>query len=139
MNKNMEVNTMKRVYEFLKKAGVFFVATEEGSEPKVRPFGFTMIYNNRLYFCTNSQKPVYRQLQKNPHVEICACIGTEWVRIKGSAVFDQDLEAKKNVFITDPSMNGLYKAEDEIFRIFYISNASATFCSMDGTSDTIDL
>ena len=128
---------MKKVYDFLKKAGVFFVATEDGAEPKVRPFGFVMIYHDKMYFCTNNQKPVYRQLKENPHIEICACIGSEWVRIKGTAIFDQDLTAKKHVFISDPSMNALYKAEDKIFEIFYINHAIATFCTMDGKTETV--
>lgn len=128
---------VQKVYDFLKQAKVFFVSTEDGMEPKVRPFGFTMIYQGKLYFCTNNQKPVYRQLQKNPNIEICACIDTEWVRIKGKAVFDKDMEAKKQVFIADPGMSGLYKAEDEIFEVFYLADASAAFCDMAGKNEII--
>lgn len=127
---------MKRAYDFLKKAGIFYVATTAGKEPKVRPFGFVMIYGEKLYFCTNNQKEVYRQLQENPHVEICACTGEEWVRIKGKAVFDSDMEAKKQVFIADPGMKALYKPEDEIFEVFYLSEASAVFANMKGESET---
>ena len=123
---------MERVYNFLKEAKVFFVATVDGNEPKVRPFGFTMIYQGKLYFCTNNQKPVYNQLMNNSNIEICACTGTEWVRVKARAVFDKEMDAKRNVFIADPSMNALYKAEDEIFEIFYLKDAEATFCSMSG-------
>ncbi len=127
---------MKRAYEFLKKAGAFYVATMEGETPKVRPFGFVMIFRERLYFCTNNQKDVYRQLQKNPRIEICACTGEEWVRIKGKAVFDRDMDVKKQVFVEDPGMNALYKPEDEIFEVFYLSEASAVFADMRGKSET---
>lgn len=121
-----------KVYDFLKKAGVFYVATECAEEPKVRPFGFVMVHRNRLYFCTNNQKEVYKQLKENSNVEICACVGTEWIRVKGKAVFDKDMEAKKQVFIADPSMNGLYKPEDEIFEVFYLSEGLAVFADMNG-------
>lgn len=127
---------MKEVYDFLKKAGVFFVATQDGEKPKVRPFGFVMVYNDRLYFCTNNQKDVYRQMQKNANVEICACLGAEWIRVQGEAVFDKDIKVKEQVFIEDASMNALYKPEDEIFEVFYLAKASATFASMDGKSVT---
>lgn len=133
-----EKGMIKKVYDFLKQAKVFFVSTEEGAEPKVRPFGFVMIYEEKLYFCTNNQKSVYRQLQENPNVEICACVGTEWIRVKGRAVFDKSLEAKKQVFVSDPGMSALYKPEDEIFEVFYLENGSAAFCSMDGKSQTVN-
>lgn len=127
---------MERAYDFLKRAGIFYVATVSGEEPKVRPFGFSMIYKERLYFCTNNQKEIYIQLKENPNIEICACTGEEWIRIKGKAVFDEDMEAKKQVFIVDPGMNALYKPEDEIFEVFYLSEASVVFANMKGESET---
>lgn len=128
---------IERVYDFLKSAGVFFLATQDNTSPKIRPFGFVMIYNDRLYFCTNNQKAVYHQMRENPQIEICACKNTEWIRVSGKAVFDADMEAKKQVFIADPGMSGLYKAEDEIFEVFYLTEGQASFCSMDGKCENI--
>lgn len=128
---------MERVYEFLKRAGVFYMATECGEEPKVRPFGFVMVYKDRLYFCTNNQKEVYRQIKENSNVEICACIGTEWIRVRGKALFDHDMEAKRQVFTADPGMCKLYQAEDEIFEIFYLCKGEAVFADMNGRIETV--
>lgn len=113
------------------------MATECGEEPRVRPFGFVMIYKNRLYFCTNNQKEVYLQLKENPNVEICGCVGNEWVRVKGKAVFDQDMDAKRQVFTTDPGMCKLYQPEDEIFEIFYLCQGEAVFAGMSGQNERI--
>lgn len=128
---------MERVYEFLKRAGVFYMATECKEEPKVRPFGFVMVYKDRLYFCTNNQKEVYRQIKENPNVEICTCIGTEWIRVRGKAFFDNDMEAKRQVFDVDPGMCKLYQAEDEIFEIFYLCEGEAVFADMNGRNETV--
>lgn len=130
---------MDKVMEFLKKAGIFYLATECGEKPRVRPFGFVMKYNDRLYFCTNHQKEVYRQMKDNPNVEICACTGTEWVRVKGKAVFDRDMEAKKQVFTADPGMGKLYRPEDEIFEVFYLAEAEAVFADMNGKEEKVEL
>ena len=123
---------INKVFDFLKKSGTFYVATVDGEKPRVRPFGFTMIYNGKLYFCTNNQKPVFKQLGKNSHIEICACIGVDWLRISGKAVFDESMEAKKAVLEVDPGMSALYKAEDEIFEVFYIEEGYANFSSLSG-------
>ena len=123
---------INKVFDFLKKSGTFYVATVDGEKPRVRPFGFTMIYNGKLYFCTNNQKPVFKQLGKNSHIEICACTGADWLRISGKVVFNESMEAKKAVFEADPGLSALYKAEDEIFEVFYIEEGYATFSSLSG-------
>lgn len=112
------------------------MATIDENEPKVRPFGFVMIHSHRLYFCTNNQKAVYHQMQENPSIEICACAGAEWVRVKGSVVFDEDKEAKKQVFIADPDMSNLYRPEDDIFKVFYLEHVTVTFADMSGRNET---
>lgn len=121
-----------KVFDFLKKSGTFYVATVDGEWPRVRPFGFTMIYNGKLYFCTNNQKSVFKQLEKNSYIEICACTGADWLRINGKAVFDKSIETKKAVFKADSGMSALYKAEDEIFEVFYIEEGYADFSSLSG-------
>lgn len=125
----------KKMYEFLKSAGTFYISTIDKGVPRVRPFGFVMLYKERIYFCTNNQKDVYRQLQENPSIEICACAGDEWIRISGKVTFDDDMEAKKAVFIEDPGMNTLYKPEDDIFEVFYMEHGEVTKCSLSGESE----
>lgn len=127
---------LKKTYDFLKKAGIFYIATISDGKPKVRPFGFVMIYKNKLYFCTNSQKDVFKQMTKNNNIEICACIDDKWIRITGNAVFSNDTAGKEQVFVSDPGMKELYKPEDKIFEIFYLDNGQVTFYSMAGDRET---
>lgn len=86
-----------------------------------------MIYNGKLYFCTNNQKPVFKQLGKNSHIEICACIGVDWLRISGKAVFDESMEAKKAVFEVDPGMSALYKQKMKFLRCSILRKAMQIF------------
>jgi len=111
----------------------------DGDEPKVRPFGFVMEYNNRMYFCTSNQKDIYKQLKANPKFEICACSPkAEWIRVKGKAIFDQDIKVKTKALEVAPGVAGIYKTPDNpIFEVFYIDEAEATFCSFTSEPKTI--
>lgn len=124
---------MKSVYDFLKQAGVFFLATSDRGAPRLRPFGFVMIYEGKLWLCTNCKKEVSRQLKENPQLELCACVGTHWLRLQANAVFSNDLKAKEQVFWEDSSMKNLYTAEDPIFEVFYLKDAVAFWDGMDGS------
>ena len=100
---------MDEVLRFLKDNSTFYLATTEGSTPKVRPFGFVMEYDGRLCFCTNNQKDVYRQLTANPEFEICVASNTgEWLRLKGRAVFITNRESKKAALDVMPSLRRMY-------------------------------
>ena len=79
---------MQRVYDFLKKAGTYYLATVDGDEPKVRPFGTIDIFEDKLYIQTGKVKEVSRQLHKNPKAEICAFLDGRWVRVSGVLVED---------------------------------------------------
>ena len=122
---------MNEVLEFLQKNHVFFLATVEDDQPRVRPFGFVMKYEGRLYFCTGSMKPVYKQLISNPKFELCADAGKDgWMRLSGEAVFVDDLDAKKQAFKEAPGVANIYKdPASPDFALFYIENAKASFCS----------
>ena len=74
---------MKEAYDFLRKCGTFFIATEENGQPHVRPFGALSDYEGKLYIETNNQKKVYQQLSKNGKVEICGMFEGKWIRIEG--------------------------------------------------------
>lgn len=124
---------MEKLLKFLNDSSVFYLATMEDNMPRVRPFGFSMIYDNKLYFLTNTEKNVYKQLKKNPSFEICALSpSNEWIRINGQAKFDNDnLDAKKKVFEIAPDLLGLYESpENPKMSLFYLSGGSATVYSM---------
>ena len=79
---------MKEVYEFLNEAGTFFLATTDGNQPRVRPFGVVNIYDNKIYIQTGRRKNVSKQILANPKVEICAVKDGKWIRISGILIDD---------------------------------------------------
>ncbi|HPP05800.1 MAG TPA: pyridoxamine 5'-phosphate oxidase family protein [Syntrophorhabdaceae bacterium] len=133
---------METAYDFL-KANVFHIATIDNGKPRVRPFGFVMKRDNRLYFCTNKTKEVYRNLIENPSTEICAVgkDGMTWLRIRGIVEFDESKEAKAQVFKEAPQLLKIYPkgADDEIFVTFYFKEAEAKLFSMGANPKDIDL
>lgn len=131
---------MNEVLNFLNECGVFFVSTVDGNEPKVRPFSFVMEYEGKLCFGTNNKKPTYAQLTANSNVEISAASkDMRWVRLSGKAVFCTTKDAKVKALETMPMLKNMYSADDDLFEIFYIDKAVATFCSISGDNKTINL
>ncbi|MDR1136864.1 MAG: pyridoxamine 5'-phosphate oxidase family protein [Synergistaceae bacterium] len=130
---------MKKIIDLLHEAGVFHFATVDGDRARVRPFGFVMEFEEKLYFTTGNQKPVYRQLKKNPHAEICGTLpDRKWIRIEGRAVFDGSMPAKKNAFKLYPNFKNLYETpENPAFEVFYLENASAVLYSMETAPEKI--
>lgn len=120
---------MQEVYDFLKKCGTYYLATVEDGQPRVRPFGTADIFEGRLYIQTGKIKPVSRQMQANPRVEICAFDGGSWIRIAATAVRDDRLEAKQHMLDAYPSLQGMYKADDGNTEVLYLKDATATFSS----------
>ena len=99
---------MNEVYELLKKAGTYFLGTCEDGQPRVRPFGTIHLYRDCLYFQTGKSKAVSRQLHANPRFELCAMVGGDWLRVEGSAVLDDDPEARANL----PELEELYNPDN---------------------------
>lgn len=132
---------MQEVFDFLKEAKTFFIATHDGDKPKVRPFGFWMEYESKLYFSTSNQKEVCKQLAANPYFEICClCNGDQWMRVQGRAVFDPHLDAKKRALEVMPSLLHIYKTPDNpIFEVFYVAEGQATFYSFHNEPRTVAL
>ena len=128
---------MEEVFQFLRKCGAFFLATEEGKQPRVRPFGVVEIYEGKLYFLTGAKKKVAKQIEKNPKVEICAAIGEEWVRIQGEMVVDERVEAQKYFLDHNPQLRGMYHEGDGNTQVMYIKNATATFESFVREAKTV--
>ena len=120
---------MEEAFEFLKKCGVFYIATEEGDKPKVRPFGAVNIFEGKLYIQTGKIKNVSKQMQINPNVEICGFVDGKWIRLEGKVVRDDRREAKKSMLDNNPELRGMYSEDDDNTEVLYFENAKATFCS----------
>jgi uncharacterized pyridoxamine 5'-phosphate oxidase family protein len=123
---------MNSAFEFMKANPVFHIATVDGNKGRVRPFGFFMKRNNKLYFCTGKSKDVYKQMVENPDIEI-SNLGKDnkWLRIRGRIAFDDSREAKAQAFEESPNLLNIYKkgADDEKFVTFYFTEAVATLYS----------
>ena len=120
---------MQEVCEFLKTCGTYYLATVDGDQPRVRPFGTAHIFEDKLYIQTGKSKEVSKQIQKNPKVEICAFGQGKWVRVAGELVRDDRIEAKKSMLDAYPSLQNMYSAEDDNTEVLYFKNATATFSS----------
>lgn len=123
---------MQEVYEFLKKCGTYYLATTEGDQPRVRPFGTVDLFEGRLYIQTGKVKKVSAQLTANPKVELCALNGNDWLRVEATLVEDGRLEAKQHMLDAYPSLQARYKADDSNTQVLWLKNATATFYSFAG-------
>ncbi|MFZ7132503.1 MAG: pyridoxamine 5'-phosphate oxidase family protein [Eubacteriales bacterium] len=120
---------MKEVYDYLKKCKTYYLATVEGDQPRVRPFGTIDIFEDKLYIQTGKVKEVSKQMQANPKVEICAFDGSQWIRITATAVRDDGIEAKKHMLDAYPALQGRYKADDDNMEVLCLKDVVATFSS----------
>ena len=120
---------MEEVFEFLKKCGVFYLATEEGEKPRVRPFGAVNIFEGKLYIQTGKSKNVSKQMQTNSNVEISGMVDGDWIRLEGKVVRDDRREAKESMLDANPVLKNMYSADDDNTEVLYFENAKATFCS----------
>ena len=128
---------MKEVCDFLKKAGTYYIATAEGDQPRVRPFGTAHIFENKLYIQTGKKKPVSQQMKKNPKIEICAMNEGKWIRIQAIAVEDDRVEAKQSMLDAYPNLKNMYSATDNNTQVLYLNNAVATIASFSGAPKVI--
>ena len=120
---------MEEVFKFLKKCGVFYLATEEANQPRVRPFGAINIFEGKLYIQTGKSKNVSKQIQMNPNVEISGFVDGKWIRLEGQVVRDDRYEAKTDMLDNNPELKSMYSADDDNTEVLYFKNAKATFCS----------
>ena len=120
---------MEKVCQFLKDAGTYYLATVEGDQPRVRPFGTAHIFEGKLYIQTGKAKPVSKQLAVNPKAELCAFRDGTWVRIACELVEDERIEAKKSMLDAYPMLRGMYDENDGNTQVLYMKNAVATFSS----------
>lgn len=122
---------MNEVQAYLKECGAFFIATNDGDQPRVRPFGVSEIINGRLYIMTGKVKDVFKQMAKNGKFEICAMkpSGAEWMRLEGTLVNDDTLAVKEEFLNRHEEMKSMYKADDGNMAVLYVTNATASFFS----------
>ena len=129
---------MERVCNFLKDAGVYYLATVEGDQPRVRPFGTAHIFEGKLYIQTGKVKPCSKQIAANPKVEICAFHQGSWIRIAGQLAEDDRVEAKKSMLDAYPNLRGMYDEHDVNTQVLYFRHATATISSFSAAPETIE-
>lgn len=120
---------MQRIYEFLKECQTYYLATVDGDQPRVRPFGTIDLYEGRLYIQTGKVKDVSRQLKANPKIEISGMWKGRWIRVTGEAVLDDNIEAQKHMLDAYPSLQKMYQPGDGNTEVFYLQNGIAQICS----------
>ena len=128
---------MERVLKFLKEAETYYLATVEGDQPRVRPFGTVNVFEGKLYIQTGKVKPVSAQLLNNPKAEICAFKDGKWLRLCGEFVEDDRLEAKKAMLDAYPHLRAMYDENDGNTQVFFVKNATATFSSFTEAPQTV--
>ena len=125
---------MQEVYEFLKQCQTYYLATVEGGQPRVRPFGTIDLFEGRLYIQTGKAKAVSRQMAANPRVEICAFKGGRWLRLAARAIEDDRREARVHMLDAYPGLKKMYDPDDGNTQVFYLADAEATFSAFGAES-----
>ena len=128
---------MEEVYEFLKQCGTYYLATVDGDQARVRPFGTIDLFDGRLTIQTGCSKEVSRQILQNPKVELCAFDGQQWLRVAAKAVEDPRIEAQEHLLAAYPSLQARYQAGDGNTQIFALEEVTATFSSFTAPSRTV--
>jgi uncharacterized pyridoxamine 5'-phosphate oxidase family protein len=120
---------MQEVYDFLKKSGTYYLATVEGDQPRVRPFGTVDIFEGKLYIQTGRSKDVSKQIAASPKIELCAFSEGKWIRVAATAVDDPRVEANAHMLESYPSLKGRYAADDGNCQVLWLKDATATISS----------
>ena len=129
---------MERICNFLKEAGVYYLATMDGDQPRVRPFGTALLYEGKLYIQTGKIKPVSKQLTENPKAEICAFKDGVWLRVAGELVEDDRVEAKKAMLDEYSNLRAMYNENDGNTQVLYFKNGVVTFSSFSAPAEVIE-
>ena len=129
---------IERVCQFLDEAGTYYLATVEGDQPRVRPFGTILLCGGKLYIQTGKVKDVSKQLSANPKAEICAFKDGKWLRVAGELVNDDNHDVKVAMLEKMPSLKAMYSADDDNMQMLYFKNAKATFSSFTEAPETVE-
>lgn len=132
------MTAMERVCSFIKDAQTYYLATVDGDQPRVRPFGTIHIFEDKLYIQTGRTKDVAKQLAANPKAEICAFKDGVWLRVAGELVDDDRIEPKKSMLDAYPSLRAMYDPADSNTEVLYFKNAKATFSSFTAAPETVE-
>jgi len=125
---------MKTVFDFLKKAGTYYLATVDGDQPRVRPFGTINLFDGKLYIQSGKKKEVAKQIKANPKVELSAFDGETWIRVAATLVEDNRAEAQESLLEAYPNLRDRYAVNDGNNIVYYLKDATATFSSFKGES-----
>ncbi len=120
---------MNEVLEFLKKCNAYYLATVEGDQPRVRPFGTIHMFEDKLYLQTGKVKEVSKQIHANPKVELCGFVDGVWIRVEATAVEDDRNAARQSMLDAYPTLQAMYSADDGNTEVFYLKDATATISS----------
>ena len=131
------MQNIERVYQFLDEAQTYYLATVDGDQPRVRPFGTILLYEGRLYIQTGKVKDVSKQLAANPKAEICAFKDGKWLRVAGELINDDDRAVKVAMLEKMPSLKAMYDPDDGNTQVLYFKNATATFSSFTEAPETV--
>ena len=134
----MNMEAVERVAQFLEEAGTYYLATVEGDQPRVRPFGTVLVSGGKLYIQTGKVKPVSKQIAANPKVEISAFKDGTWIRIAGELAEDDSRDVRVAMLEKMPSLKGMYSADDGNMQMLYFKNATATFSSFTAAPETVE-
>lgn len=129
---------MQKVCDFIKKCGTYYLATVDGDQPRVRPFGTAEIIDGKLCIQTGKSKDVSKQIQANPKVELCCFADGTWLRVAGELERDDRKETKKAMLDAYPMLRGMYSEDDDNTEILYFKNATATFSSFTAAPEVIN-
>ena len=131
------MESIEKVCQFLSEAGTYYLATVEGDQPRVRPFGTVLLCGGRLYIETGKVKAVSKQIAANPKVEVCAFKDGKWLRVAGELVNDDSRDVKVAMLEKMPSLKAMYRADDGNMQMLYFKNATATFSSFTEAPETV--
>jgi uncharacterized pyridoxamine 5'-phosphate oxidase family protein len=137
LEKREKAEGIEKVYYYLNDAQTFYLATADGNQPRVRPFGAVMLRDGKLYFITGKSKRTSKQIAANPLVEICACMNGTWLRVAGKLVNDDDHDVKVAMLEKMPALKQMYSADDDNMQMLYLKDATATFSSFTAEPEVI--
>ena len=131
------MSDLEKVCKFLEESGTYYLATIDGDQPRVRPFGTVLAYDGKLYIQTGKVKNVSRQLAANPKAEICAFKDGKWLRVSGELLNDDRLEVKTAMLEKYPSLRAMYDPADDNTQVLYFNGGEAVFSSFTAAPETV--
>ena len=128
----------KKVFDFLEKAGTFYLATVEGDQPRVRTYGAMLYFEDKIYIMAFGKTNATRQIAQNQKAAICAFKG-QTLRIACTLVEDNRPEVGKALVDKMPVLKNLGLGENgENGVMYYLKDAKADFFKMMELEETVN-